>query len=171
MLPGPPEIYTPEEKELWFFSTDMRPRFPPPMAGLGPETLDEYMALFADAAPGQLAGEASSSYLWSRTAAARIAEVAPQARIIAILREPASFLASLHLQLLQTHVESVRSLRRAMALEDARRQGRRIPRRSFRPQRLQLELRRRFRGEVLALSDYLGRDLVSYWGYDRIGIS
>jgi hypothetical protein len=31
-----------------------------------------------------------------------------------------------------------------------------------------LELRRRFKGEVEALSDYLGRDLVSLWGYDSI---
>jgi hypothetical protein len=31
-----------------------------------------------------------------------------------------------------------------------------------------LELRRRFKGEVVALSEYLGRDLVSLWGYDAI---
>jgi len=33
---------------------------------------------------------------------------------------------------------------------------------------LMLELRRRFKPEVVALSDYLGRDLVSLWGYDRL---
>jgi hypothetical protein len=32
-----------------------------------------------------------------------------------------------------------------------------------------LELRRRFKPEVVALSDYLGRDLVSEWGYENIG--
>ena len=32
-----------------------------------------------------------------------------------------------------------------------------------------LELRRRFKGEVVALSEYLDRDLVSLWGYDGIG--
>lgn len=31
-----------------------------------------------------------------------------------------------------------------------------------------LELRRRFRDEVVALSEYLGRDLVNLWGYDGI---
>jgi hypothetical protein len=36
-------------------------------------------------------------------------------------------------------------------------------------ERLQLELRRRFKGEVEALSEYLGRDLVAFWGYDRLG--
>jgi hypothetical protein len=36
-------------------------------------------------------------------------------------------------------------------------------------EQLMLELRRRFKGEVVALSEYLDRDLVSLWGYDRIG--
>jgi hypothetical protein len=137
MLREQPQIFMPHMKEPWFFASDMRPRFPPPRSGRAPETIEEYLQLFARARPGQIAGEASSSYLWSRTAAAAIAEVAPRARIIAILREPASFLRSLHLQLLQTHVESVQDFRRAIELEVERRQGRRIPRRSYRPQLLQ----------------------------------
>ncbi|MDQ6811758.1 MAG: hypothetical protein M3Z95_07670, partial [Actinomycetota bacterium] len=32
-----------------------------------------------------------------------------------------------------------------------------------------LELRRRFEGEVSAISEYLGRDLVTLWGYDKLG--
>jgi len=32
-----------------------------------------------------------------------------------------------------------------------------------------LELRRRFKGEVQALSEYLDRDLVALWGYDDLG--
>ena len=31
-----------------------------------------------------------------------------------------------------------------------------------------LELRRRFKGDVAALGDYLGRDLISEWGYDKL---
>jgi hypothetical protein len=34
---------------------------------------------------------------------------------------------------------------------------------------LAMELRRRFKGEVEALSEYLGRDLVTMWGYDSVG--
>jgi hypothetical protein len=30
------------------------------------------------------------------------------------------------------------------------------------------ELRRRFKGEVVALSEYLDRDLVTLWGYDGV---
>jgi hypothetical protein len=35
-------------------------------------------------------------------------------------------------------------------------------------ERLMEELRRRFKDEVVALSDYLGRDLVSFWGYEDL---
>jgi hypothetical protein len=127
----------PEAKEPWFLASDMRPRFQPPMGGPLPQSLEEYLALFAPAREQQSVGEASSCYLWSQTAAGAVAELQPQARIIAILREPASFLRSLHLQLLQTHVESVQDLRRAISLESERLAGRHVPRRSHRPQLLQ----------------------------------
>src|ERR1700689_532587 len=83
MLRPHPQIYMSPAKEPWFFATDMRPRFQPRRAGRGPQTLEEYLALFAGATPQQLAGEASSSYLWSQTAAGRIVEVQPEAKIIA----------------------------------------------------------------------------------------
>ena len=35
-------------------------------------------------------------------------------------------------------------------------------------ERFMLELRRRFKPEVLALSEYLERDLVTLWGYDQL---
>ena len=137
MLRHHPQIYMPELKEPWFFASDMRPRFQPHLGGMPPATLDEYLELFGAARPEQLIGEASSSYLWSRTAAGAIAEVQPQARIIAILREPATFLRSLHLQLLQSHVEEKKDFATALGLEEDRRQGKQIPRRSHRPQLLQ----------------------------------
>jgi Sulfotransferase family len=137
MLRGHPQIYMPAWKEPWYFATDMRPRFQPPMAGVTPATLADYASLFDGARTDQRIGEASSSYLWSRSAAKGIAEVQPDARIIAILREPASFLRSLHLQLLQSHVEAKKDLQTAISLEGARREGKKIPRRSHRPQLLQ----------------------------------
>ena len=136
MLRPHPEIFMPELKEPAYFATDLRRRFQPPGAGPLPETLRDYLALFAEAQPGQRVGEASSLYLWSHEAAAGIAALAPEARIVAILREPASFLRSLHMQLLQNHIEDEKRLRRAIELEPERRAGRRIPRRSVRPQAL-----------------------------------
>ncbi len=136
MLRPHPQIFMPELKEPLYFATDLRMRFQRPAAGPLPTELEDYLSLFDGARPDQLVGEASSSYLWSREAAREIAAVAPGAKIIGILREPASFLRSLHLQLLQNHIESVGDLGRALALEPKRREGKRIPRRSTRPQAL-----------------------------------
>ncbi|HEY0515477.1 MAG TPA: sulfotransferase [Solirubrobacteraceae bacterium] len=136
MLLAHPRIFMPKLKEPLYFATDLRLRFQRPAAGPLPTELADYLRLFEPAAPEQLIGEASSSYLWSRDAAANIAALAPQAKIIGILREPASFLRSLHLQLLQNHIESEKDLRTALELEPERRQGRKIPPRSTRPQAL-----------------------------------
>ena len=135
MLRSHPQIFMPSCKEPWFFASELHDRTPPRPEGT-PQTLDEYLSLFEPARPDQCAGEASAQYLWSRTAAGRIAEVQPDARIVAILREPASFLRSLHLQFLQTYVETESDLRRALALEHERRRGRSIPRRTYWPQAL-----------------------------------
>ncbi|HXD55052.1 MAG TPA: sulfotransferase [Solirubrobacteraceae bacterium] len=284
MLRSHPAVFMPELKETRFFSRELHPNTP---AETHPQTLEQYLALFAPAEPGQRAGEASPSYLRSEHAAQRIAHLAPDARIVAILREPAGFLNSLHMELMRDHVETEKDLARALADEPRRRAeiasrpglvyadyvryveqlrryhdafGRervlvliyddfraeneatvrrvlahigvedagplalaeanpsvrvRSPRmnelvrslylgrgplaraaaapvKALVPQRLRrrgleafqrravygapkppdpelmLELRRRYRGEVAALSDYLGRDLVRLWGYDGI---
>jgi Sulfotransferase family len=137
MLRRHPQIYMPDLKEPWYFANDLLPRFKPQRSGSTPETLQAYVALFDAARPEQRTGEASSSYLRSHSAAQRIAEMRPDARIIAILREPASFLRSLHMQLLRDHVETKQDLREALSLEPARREGKRIPRRCHLPQLLQ----------------------------------
>lgn len=140
MLSGHPQIYMPELKEPMFLASDMRPRQGferEPRELQYPHTLAEYLALFAAARPEQRAGEASTFYLWSHTAAAAIAECSPDARVIAILREPASLLRSLHMMFLRWGVEAEKDLRKAISLEAARSGGKRIPNRSHRPQLLQ----------------------------------
>jgi hypothetical protein len=136
MLRRHPQIYMPEGKEPWFFAPELSERPPPRPEGIA-TTLEQYMTLFDAADAQQRVGEATASYLVSPTAARRIAEVAPDARIIAILREPASFLRSLHLQFVQTYVETETDFRRALSLEGDRRQGRGIPRHSYWPHALQ----------------------------------
>jgi hypothetical protein len=135
MLMRHPQIFMPESKEPWFFAAELQVRPPPRPEGIA-QTLDEYMTLFDGARPEQRVGEATALYLWSRTAAARIADARPDARIIAILREPASFLQSLHLQFVQTYIETESDLGKALALEDDRREGRHVPRYTYWPQAL-----------------------------------
>ena len=118
MLRRHPEIFMPELKEPRWFAADLRERFQPRGSEVHPRTLEEYAALFAPAAPGQLVGEASPSYLRSRLAAEEIARLRPDARIVAVLREPADFLRSMHLEMVQNRVEDETDLRRALAHED-----------------------------------------------------
>jgi hypothetical protein len=135
MLKAHPQIYMPPGKEPWFFASELHERTPPRPEGLA-RTLEEYAALFVDARPEQRVGEASALYLWSRTAAGAIARARPDARIVAVLREPASFLRSLHLQFLQTYIETEPDLARALALESARREGYGVSRHTYWPQTL-----------------------------------
>jgi hypothetical protein len=114
MLRRHPQIYMPEMKEPEYFGrkhTGRREAAPgsaghtPTFAETRPQTYAEYLSLFSAAAPDQRVGEASPSYLRSLTAARDIAAVQPAARIVAILREPVSFLYSLHLQMVRNHVQ------------------------------------------------------------------
>ncbi len=135
MLRRHPQIFMPDSKEPWFFAEELHERTPPRPEG-APRTLEQYEDWFAGAEPGQRVGEATPLYLWSRTAASRIAEVRPDARIVAILREPASFLRSLHMQFVESYVETENDFAKALALEPDRREGRRIPRYTYWPQAL-----------------------------------
>jgi len=110
-----PGIYMPALKEPHFLASDVDAR-----RGGVPRTLEAYLALFDEASPDQLLGEASPSYLSSQTAAANIAALAPAAKIIAVLREPASFLRSLHLQFLQSRIESEADFEKAISVERLR---------------------------------------------------
>jgi hypothetical protein len=117
-----PEIFMPTAKEPNFFSAEWQSSTAPP------EQLEDYLSLFATAKPDQRTGEASVFYLTSPVAARAIADAQPAARVIAILREPASFLRSLHLQFVQSDFEPETSLRNALAREAGRRKGMGMPR-------------------------------------------
>jgi hypothetical protein len=126
MLRRHPQIYLPSVKEPRFFASDLRSLVTVSPSSQSPNTFEEYLALFEDASPDQRVGDASPSYLRSATAAGEIAAVQPAARCIAILREPASFVRSLHLQLVQEHVETEKDLARAVENEEIVRNGRRV---------------------------------------------
>ncbi len=166
MLKQHPRIYMPRLKEPRYFASDMRSRFQPAVGAVLPETLEDYLSLFTSATAEQRIGEASPSYLFSHTAAGRIAEVQPGARCIAILREPASFLRSLHHQLLRSHVETEKNLREAMSLETARREGKHVPRRSHLPQLLQYSEHVRYVDQLRRYHAHFPREQVLVLIYD-----
>jgi hypothetical protein len=130
MLQSHPQIFLPVLRETQFLARGPREREEEPAAGQQarrPRTLAAYLALFEDARPGQRVGEISTAYLRTPETAGRIAALRPDARIVAFFREPAGFLRSLHLQLLQVGFETERDFATALALEAERREGRKIP--------------------------------------------
>jgi hypothetical protein len=88
-----PDVFLPAVKEPLFFLRDGRSRswYSPGGAPRGAEaitTWDQYLGLFADAGRFPVRGDASTLYLYDAHAAGRIAARLPQARFIAILRDP-----------------------------------------------------------------------------------
>ena len=111
-----PQIWLPAVKEPRYLATDMRRRFTPPRSGRLPETIEDYLALSRPLPPTRSSG---SLAVLCRLAHGRAADrrTRPRAKAIVIFREPAGFLRSLHLQLIQSHVESEHDLRTALSLE------------------------------------------------------
>jgi Sulfotransferase domain len=165
MLRRHPQIFMPDSKEPWFFASELQENTPPRPEGT-PRTLEEYRAWFKGAQPGQLVGEASVLYLWSQTAARAIAAVRPDARIIAILREPASLLRSLHLQFVETYIETELDFARALELEDERRAGRALPRSAYWPRALMYSEHARYVEQLRRYHEEFGEDNVLVLVYD-----
>ena len=115
-----PDIFVPAEKELLFFARDLS--FPTRLSE------EEFLAHFAGRETESRCGTAHTSYMQSQTAAAEIGDARPDARIIAMLRDPAEMLPSWHSELLYETIEEIPDLEGALDAEADRRTGRRIPR-------------------------------------------
>jgi hypothetical protein len=120
-----PQIYMSPIKEPQHFATDLD-------SGNYLDSLSfmrdraTYLALFDNARPDQLTGEASTWHLYSKAAAANIKAANPEARIIIMLRDPVEMLYSLHGRRHYGGSEDLADFAEALAAEDDRKHGRRI---------------------------------------------
>lgn len=108
-------------KEPFFFCDDL--------SGLRrPESMEAYLRLFRRAPQHARAiGEASTLYLWSKTAPLRIRDFAPAARIIAMLRNPIDLCQAFYDELRRGQVEDSPDFEQAWRLQSERQAGRRLP--------------------------------------------
>jgi hypothetical protein len=90
-------------------------------------TTEQYEALFDHSGRARFRGEASTAYLFSRDAANEIRRHNPRARIVILLREPVSFMHSLHAQYVADATEDEPDFARALAKEPDRASGRSVP--------------------------------------------
>jgi hypothetical protein len=88
-----PQVFMSAVKEPRFFALEGEPPFRGPaaaeIAARSIWTFEAYQSLFRQANGKAAVGEASPMYLYSHVAAGRIHQRVPQARLIAILRDPA----------------------------------------------------------------------------------
>lgn len=113
-----PGIFMPEHKEPQYFGSDLAHLH-------APLSEADYLGLFKGAKPGQRVGEASTWYLYSKTAAGEIKAFAPDARIIIMLRNPVDVMYSLHGELSFYGGEEISDFAEALAAEADRKRGRR----------------------------------------------
>ncbi len=112
-----PNLFLCVPKEPNYFSTDF------PTHRYVTEEKD-YLRLFSNASDEETKlGEASAWYLYSREALPNIYDFDPQAKIIAMVRNPIDMVPSLHGMLLRNFAEDEKDLERAWDLQTRRRAG------------------------------------------------
>jgi hypothetical protein len=104
-LKGHPQIFIPNRKDAGFFASEAHEYdedWLPESKAYYRKFIsngDEYYSLFAEASKGQLVGETSTIYLYSKNGYQLIKSAVPEVKIIAILRQPAKRLYSRFLHL------------------------------------------------------------------------
>jgi len=153
-----PEVFIPRIKEINFFGSDL--------TGLrSARNLSEYLAFF-EPGDGKCCGEGSTWYLFSKTAASEIHRHNPSAKIIIMLRDPVEAMYSLHNQLLYNGNEDIRDFGQALAAEEDRKNGLRIPPGCRRPEALLYSQAFRFTEQVERYFSLFNREKVHVIIYD-----
>jgi len=125
-----PQICMSSPKEPGYFANDLREesdKYHKKSLYFEIRTPRQYESIFKHQKAGQLLGEASTNYLYSKNAAKNIANYNPAAKIIIILRDPVSFLHSLHMQYINETTEIEEDFKTALILESKRKKGDAIP--------------------------------------------
>jgi hypothetical protein len=115
-----PDLFLSQIKEPHFFAYDLPMR-------REVETIEDYDRLFALAQEAQLRGEASAHYLGSKEATAAILRRRPDAKFIALVRNPLDMFVSWHNECFKAFDEDEQDPERAWMAQEERAQGRRIP--------------------------------------------
>jgi hypothetical protein len=126
-----PDIFMPEKKEPHYYAPELSDFF------VYYRDEDDYMSLFEPAEAEQKCGEASVMYLRSDGAVERILKEKPDAKLIAMVRNPVDAAISFHLQNIKSAHEDQDNFKKAWMLQDKRAQGHAIPKRCTDPDMLQ----------------------------------
>ena len=154
-----PQLFMSVPKEPMYFGADLTPRY-------RRMTEEEYLALFKGAADTQRAGEASPWYLYSTSAPREILDFAPAAQAIVMLRNPVDVMYAQHSQLVFNQREDIADFGEALAAEEDRRRGERMPADALRPEALFYRHSVRFADQLRHWFDVFGRERVHVIVFD-----
>jgi hypothetical protein len=112
-LGGHPQVYMSPVKEPMYFCPEIPKRRLRPF--VFPRDEGRYMALFDDAHGEKHLGEATTRYLGSPRAPTLIREFQPDARLVAVLRNPVDMMYALHNERLSQGNEVTEDFERALA--------------------------------------------------------
>lgn len=115
-----PEVFMPAAKEIHYYGSDLSGL----LTQLSPE---QHQAMFAGSESARRAGETCIWALYSHKAAEEIKREIPNARILIMLRDPVNMIYAQHAELVYQGIEDITSFRRALAAEEDRKHGRRLP--------------------------------------------
>ncbi|MCK4788416.1 MAG: sulfotransferase [Desulfobacteraceae bacterium] len=127
---------------------------------------EAYLRLFAGVSNEEIIGECTTSYLYSKVAAAKIFKFNPHAKIIALLREPVDFLYSLHDHCTRVGFEDVQDLKISMSLENERKSGCNIPRMIKHPSALFYSERIKYCEQIVEYYNLFGKSNVKVIIYE-----
>lgn len=163
-LRGHRQVFMSQPKEPHFFGADLDYYYAP-----GRATLPHYLRLFEAAGPEHRAvGEASVWYLYSGRAASEIRAFAPEARAIAMVRNPVELVPSLHSQLRYVLDEDEPDVETAWRLQEERAAGRRLPPTVRQPSFLQYGQVARLGAQVRRLLEVFPREQVDVIVFDDL---
>jgi len=112
-----PDIYMPEDKEMYHFCTDVPKEYR--------EYAEQktYLAAFKGWKNQKYAGEACPYYLYSKISAKKIHDFNPDAKIIVIIRNPVDSFFSMHNQQAAVGAEPIKDPVKALSAEKLRKSG------------------------------------------------
>lgn len=119
-----PNVMISNPKEPFFWSTD----YPKLRQRQRLNNTDDYLKLFQDStAEHQVIGEGSTNYLRSITAIPNILDFNPDAKFIAMLRNPVEVVHAFHSECLFAFIEQEEDFETAWRLQDVRAMGQQLP--------------------------------------------
>ncbi len=148
-----PDVFIPN-KELHFFDNDVH--YDKKL------TEKEYLDYFSKAKDEKRVGEKSPSYLRSKRAASEIRRFCPRAKIIIQVRNPVDMLYSWHGHVYRSGYEDIVDFEEALAAEEDRKRGSRIPKHARIPEHL-------FYSEIPLYTEQIKR-YVETFGWNQIHV-